>query len=348
METKDDAPKPNQKEFQKKYSLKDSSNCNYTLNFIFNLEQLIIEIEQDDSLPTLYYKSTFILSEIQKKDKWFRQFDSFVESYEVINGLFEDNKVTIMNENNNKLNLIISHLEKKISDSVFVIEKKDFQEKDIISSLVNSCNNLRKRIKSLEEDNKNLSEIVNNISSIPIINKYLNKINKKFLDGIVNNENDQKLIFSWIDNNNDNISAKLIYSATIDGDDSNTFHNLCDNVGPTLVLVKTTNNQIFGGYTKENWKSTQNYKNDPKAFIFSLDKKVKAYSSNGNSIYCHTSYGPTFGGGHDLYISSGCLNNNSSYNNTNNSYKIGGNYFLAGQNNFMCKEVEVYSIIENN
>ncbi len=78
METKDDAPKPNQKEIQKKYILKDSSNSNYTLNLIFNLEQLIIEIEQDDSLPILFYKSAFILSEVQKKDKWFRQFDSFL------------------------------------------------------------------------------------------------------------------------------------------------------------------------------------------------------------------------------------------------------------------------------
>ncbi len=347
METKDDAPKPNQKEIQKKYILKDSSNSNYTLNLIFNLEQLIIEIEQDDSLPILFYKSAFILSEVQKKDKWFRQFDSFLESFEVINGLFEDNKVTIINENNNKINLIISHLEKKIPDSKFVLEKKDFEEKDIISSLVDSCNNLRKRIKFLEDENKNLNEMIINITSIPIINKYLNKIQRKFLDGIINNENDQKLIFSWI-NENKKISAKLIYSATIDGDDSNTFHNLCDNVGPTLVLVKTTNNQIFGGYTKENWKSTQNYKNDTNAFIFSLNKKAKANSSNGNSIYCNTGYGPTFGGGHDLYISSGCLNNNSSYNNTNNTYKIGGNYFLAGQNNFICKEVEVYSISENN
>ena len=193
METKDDAPKPNQKEIQKKYILKDSSNSNYTLNLILNLEQLIIEIEQNDSLPILFYKSAFILSEVQKKDKWFRQFDSFLESFEVINGLFEDNKVTIINENNNKINLIISHLEKKIPDSKFVLEKKDFEEKDIISSLVDSCNNLRKRIKFLEDENKNLNEMVNNITSIPIINKYLNKIQRKFLDGIINNENDQNL-----------------------------------------------------------------------------------------------------------------------------------------------------------
>ena len=36
------------KKFKKKYILKDSSNSNYTLNLILNLEQLIIEIEQND------------------------------------------------------------------------------------------------------------------------------------------------------------------------------------------------------------------------------------------------------------------------------------------------------------
>ena len=60
--------------------------------------------------------------------------------------------------------------------------------------------------------------MVNNITSIPIINKYLNKIQRKFLDGIINNENDQKLIFSWI-NENKEIYIKLIYSEIIDGDD---------------------------------------------------------------------------------------------------------------------------------
>ena len=117
--------KPNQKEIKKIYMLKDSSNTNYTLNFIFNLKQLTIVIEQDYSLPILFYKSTFILSEVQKKDKWFRQFDSFLECFEVINGLFKDNKVTIINENNNKINLMISHLEKNIPDSKFVLEKTD-------------------------------------------------------------------------------------------------------------------------------------------------------------------------------------------------------------------------------
>jgi len=41
------------------------------------------------------------------------------------------------------------------------------------------------------------------------------------------------------------------------------------------------------------------------SFLFSVNKLTKhmVKKSNTHSIYCNTSYGPTFGGGHDLYIS---------------------------------------------
>ncbi len=51
------------------------------------------------------------------------------------------------------------------------------------------------------------------------------------------------------------------------------FHRLCDNKGPTLVLVKSNDTeQIFGGYTKECWASPSEgeFIYDEDAFIFSL------------------------------------------------------------------------------
>ena len=169
-------------------------------------------------------------------------------------------------------------------------------------------NNLRKRIKTLEDNNKKLKEMINNILNISIINKYLNKKNRKFLDGIVNNELDKKLIFSWINDGNKKFTTKLIYSAIIDGDGSNTIHNLCDNVGPTLKLLNLLIIEYLEVIQKKIGKVEKNSKNDSTAFIFSLDKKIKA---NCNDIYCDYSYGPMFGT--ELYISSDCLNNYNSY-----------------------------------
>ena len=78
---------------------------------------------------------------------------------------------------------------------------------------------------------------------------------------------------------------------------------------------------------------------------------LKMTSSGGkHSIYCNSSNGPTFGGGHDLYISSDSNANSSSYSNlghtfNNTQYTYGSNEaknFLAGSYNFQVGEIEVY------
>ena len=46
---------------------------------------------------------------------------------------------------------------------------------------------------------------------------------------------------------------KLCYRASDDGWGAQDFHRKCDDVGPTVTLVKCKNN-IFGGYTDQSWK----------------------------------------------------------------------------------------------
>jgi hypothetical protein len=41
----------------------------------------------------------------------------------------------------------------------------------------------------------------------------------------------------------------LIYQATRDGWTADNFHNKCDYQGPTITIVKTNKNRIFGGFT---------------------------------------------------------------------------------------------------
>ena len=98
---------------------------------------------------------------------------------------------------------------------------------------------------------------------------------------------------------------KKLYQATIDGDGVINFHSRCDNISNTLVLIKSEGNRRFGGFTSIQWSSPNSgeYKDDPNAFLFSLDKqKIYSYKNNGNAIYNYKDYGPTFGGGHDIYI----------------------------------------------
>ena len=46
----------------------------------------------------------------------------------------------------------------------------------------------------------------------------------------------------------------LCWRASLHGWATRTFHSLCDNKGPTVAILKDTNNNIFGGYTSISWR----------------------------------------------------------------------------------------------
>ena len=47
---------------------------------------------------------------------------------------------------------------------------------------------------------------------------------------------------------------KLIYRASEHGYTAKSFHECCDDKGPTLVVIKSSGGWIFGGYTTQSWK----------------------------------------------------------------------------------------------
>lgn len=120
-----------------------------------------------------------------------------------------------------------------------------------------------------------MQNILDKIMTVPNIANYLSRPSNNFHDEILKNEEDKNLIFSWINQNIVKLNAKLVYSAKINGDDSFTFHNLCDNIGPSLIIIESEHGHIFGGYTSASWKGNKIYKTDKNAFIFSLTKKKK-------------------------------------------------------------------------
>jgi hypothetical protein len=83
----------------------------------------------------------------------------------------------------------------------------------------------------------------------------------------------------------------LIYRASQDGFEASSFHDKCDDKPNTLIIIKSTNGNVFGGYTEQSW-SGSGYKVDPNAFIFSLINqdseplKMKCICSD-EAIYCN-------------------------------------------------------------
>ena len=171
--------------------------------------------------------------------------------------------------------------------------EKELNELKINYNKINEENkDLKKRIEILEVEMKEIKKVLNpefNINRIKIGNK-----------SVIMKENEFDLIHLAIKSrlNKEVKELKQLYQATIDGDGTINFHSRCDNIPNTLVLIKSAGNRRFGGFTTAQWSSHSSGENkdDPNAFLFSLDKqKIYSYKNNGKAIYNYKDSGPCFG-----------------------------------------------------
>ena len=66
-----------------------------------------------------------------------------------------------------------------------------------------------------------------------------------------------------------------------------------------LVFIKTTEGEIFGGYTKEGYRSRNDYATDDNGFAFSLsNKKIYNPKKGKKIVYDYTGYGPCLNSDH--------------------------------------------------
>ena len=155
---------------------------------------------------------------------------------------------------------------------------------------------------------------------------------------------------TWLGNDK---KCKLLYRGSRDGFAASQFHAKCDNKGATLTVVQTTTGNIFGGYVGKPWTSNGNWMSDASAWLYSLKSpsghapvQMLSKTSQHNS-YHNASYGPTFGGNHDLRICNNC-NTNHSYSKIGNTYHLPSGcdaHFLEGTQNFTVAEIEVYQVL---
>ncbi|XP_068749060.1 uncharacterized protein [Montipora capricornis] len=161
------------------------------------------------------------------------------------------------------------------------------------------------------------------------------------------------LLSKWLEQvSQSNSHWILCWRGSRDGWASSTFHSLCNGKGPTVTVIKVNQN-IFGGYASISWDNSASYKNDPNAFLFSLENQInnpqrltQQNPNDGHSVYSNNGYGPTFGGGHDLYVENNAKGRTGSYTNIHNYRKPSGtssyNTFLAGKYNFDPSEIETF------
>ena len=156
-------------------------------------------------------------------------------------------------------------------------------------------------------------------------------------------------------------NGALLYRATRDGFTAAAFHQKCDGKVNTITIIRNNANYVFGGYASAAWHSAGTI-NDANAFLFSLRRngnsenhKFMIKSANtGNAMYWKSTYGPTFGYGHDIHICNNSNTTTGSYSNIGHSYEPpqGVTYntdsaksFLAGSyGDWTTTEIEVYQI----
>jgi hypothetical protein len=118
--------------------------------------------------------------------------------------------------------------------------------------------------------------------------------------------------------------TEVLWRGSRDGFKAIDFHSRCDGHGNTVMVVKDTKGNVFGGYVAAAWTNGGEYTQCSKAFVFSLRRmhhpqggmvrgKVNGKDESGEAICSNKSQGPTFGGGHDICIASDCNENSESY-----------------------------------
>lgn len=152
-----------------------------------------------------------------------------------------------------------------------------------------------------------------------------------------------------------NKTFTLLYRASRDGYSASAFHTYAGGYAGIWVVVKANNGYIATAYSSlafttdgsGGWRTaTANT-----CWLNNLDNGTTVSSSQyynttnlQYSIYDGSGYGPTFGGGHDMYISDNCNSNTYSYSSPS-TYTIPSSSTLFGSfSGWSITDIEVYRI----
>ena len=335
-------PSSNMKTEKIEYKLDEK---NYLISLIYNSEEIAFNIKSRLPLQYDQFESKFNLSDMKTMNQFFAQFTNIEKIAGLYSNLFKNKKINI-SEEKDELNLSFMNITDDIIN--LSIKKKEFAGDEKYDKLLDIMKSLINEIKELKSENKKMKEQIDELTKFKLEIEE-EKEKKKYYSlkdsNILNDPEKIKMISDWI-NPNKKIIYNQIYKATRDGGTGKNFHSHCDNKGPTLTLINSTNGYIFGGFISISWEGPENWtnkSNDDSAFIFSIDNKIK-YPVQDKScvIYNQINYGPDFGS-NDIYLCENFLNNNENQCNRCKYYNASPEK-LSGGKNFQVKELEVYSV----
>ena len=359
----------------KKFYFINIENLRYILKFyISNKSEFIILCHfYDTKVDTVFFSASYSLQNLQKMHKIFKIFTNIDDAIDELILIFNDNypenislKVKGFSFDVLELSCSFIFLNKNKKDEIHFdlnnigLNKPNIDEYILyeIYNLKNKRNKKLKEIEILKLQNRLFLERINDLETK--FEKYLinennsNKINSKIL--IKNDLLFLKNIFSKKYNIND-VYFDLKYRATRDGEKASDFHNICNNIPRTLVIIKTIKGIKIGGYTEQIWLNEKDekgeYKKDNNAFIVSLVKcQIYSIKQGEKAIWCHPLYGPCFYGKASFciyikdYLLTEPLKTNklveSNFNGINKDYEL-----FNGIQKTYAQDIEVFQVIMN-
>ena len=129
---------------------------------------------------------------------------------------------------------------------------------DVIAYYLRNDKKINKELIKKYKEIGNEDELIHEMEKIGIElnyeqeNEICDGFGNKFLRGstILTNTQYDSYLREWIGNE---YKWKLLYRASEHGFTAKSFHNYCDDKGPTLIVIKSTGGWIFGGYTTKSW-----------------------------------------------------------------------------------------------
>ena len=328
---------------EKDFNLISDNKIEYKIKlFITNNDLFCINIFTN-KLTSKKYSLSLTMDDLIK-NRFFKIFINLEEIFRELENKIEKSKII---EDSNLIYLDIPIGLNVINEIILEIKEANKTNEDIIQELkaeINNQNNIIKnkdiRIKELE--NKLKENLKKHENEIKLLKKEIEERKNIFLESTIINNEQWNLIKNWI-NPNSEIKFNLIFKKSRDGSNVSDFHRYCDNKGKIILLIETTNNFKFGGYTPLDFDESGQSKNDNNSFLFSITNSQKYPKKNQyDSIHCRNNYIAFGYHYYDLYFISN-LNSGKvqSYENTSylNDLNLNG-----GNSEFNTKEIEVYQV----
>ena len=358
MKSQPETPPEHQEKNLNELPSKTFKSQEFELTIYQGERKIIFRCSEIKDLSGTLYKAELTLDELYKLNNLLRGFQSIESIFTDFFQNFDESKIIFKKEDNKIIvTFIIEFMGNKKEAKISLTPEKP----DLNVTVMKLCDKVKEidllktefenKIKELEKENQNLKNNLEYYHKVYLSPEQLNKIKTSNIDSQIlklYDSNELNLIEKGVQKNLKKKINKytLLFRASRDGYSASNFHSKCDGKSNTVTLVETMTGRRFGGFTDDQWDQSSSYKTGPNGFIFSLDNNEIYYNKdNQYNIYGNSSYGPSFGGGHDFYICDSCNSSNNSYDNSGHSYETNGKkYALAGSNSFLVRDYEVFQL----